>query len=127
MANFSTYTRQAIANWLRGNAAMPAQAQPYVSLWDGDPSGAGSDVTATIRPAGRVAVSFGNPADGAMANDIAVDFGEADASASVSHFALHDADAAGNMLASAALDAPKTVNAGDPVSFPIGDLTADVD
>lgn len=127
MANFSSFTRQAIANWLRGNAAMPAQAQPYVSLWDGDPGDAGTDVTETIRAAGRVAVTFGNPADGAMTNDAAVDFGEAGAGASVTHFALHDADAAGNMLASAALDAPKTVNAGDPVSFPVGDLTADVD
>lgn len=127
MANFSTYTRQAIANWLRGSAAMPAQATPYVSLWNGDPAGAGSDVTETIRPAGRVAVSFGAPADGAMANSSAVEFGEAAAGASVTHFALHDAAAAGNMLASAALADPKTVNAGDPVSFPIGDLTADVD
>ncbi|EKE68693.1 phage tail fiber protein [Oceanibaculum indicum] len=127
MANFSTYTRQAIANWLRGNAAMPAQAQPYVSLWDGDPTDGGSDVTAMIRPAGRVAVTFGAPTDGAMANSTAVDFGEADGGASVSHYALHDAATDGNMLGSVALDSSKVVNAGDPVSFPIGDLTADVD
>jgi hypothetical protein len=126
MANFSTYSRQAIANWLRGNAAMPAQAQPYVSLWDGDPTDGGSDVTATIRPAGRVAVTFGAPTDGAMANSAAVDFGEADGGASLTHVGLHDAATDGNMLGSVVLTNPKVVNAGDPVIFPIGDLTADV-
>jgi hypothetical protein len=122
--SFSDYAETAICNWIRNNAAMPAPAQPYCALFSNDPgeAGAGTEVTTTIRPAGRVAIIFGAPADGVMANSADVDFGAADAGATVTHFAIFDAAADGNMLMYAALDAPRTVLAADPVSFPVGAL-----
>lgn len=126
--SFSNYAETAICNWLRNNAAMPAQAQPYCALFSDDPgeAGAGTEVTATIRPAGRVAITFGAPADGVMANSAEVDFGAADAGATVTHFAIFDAASDGNMLMYAELDTPRTIVAADPVKFPVGALGVSV-
>jgi len=111
-----------ILNWTKGTAAASAPAAIYVSLWDGDTAGAGTDVTTTIRAAGRVAATWGAVTDGAFSNSAIIDYGNADAGATISYFAIHDAESAGNMLASAAVTSTKTVSTGDSVEFPVGDL-----
>ncbi len=126
--SFSNYAETAICNWIRNNAAMPAQAQPYCALFSDDPgeAGGGTEVTATIRPAGRVAITFDAPADGVMVNSAEVDFGAAAVGATVTHFAIFDAASDGNMLMYAELDAPRTIAAADPVKFPVGALGVSV-
>lgn len=121
--SLSDYVKNWICNWIKGSAAPSAPAALYMSLWNGDPSGAGSDVTATIRAAGRVAITFGAVTDGVFSNSAEIDFGLADAGATVTHFRIYDAASGGNAIGEAALDNSKTILANDPVKFPVSGIT----
>lgn len=129
--SISNYLETAVMNWLRGTAAPAAPSAVYLALFSSDPGddNSGTEVTATIRPAGRVAVTFGAVTqDGAgaaqISNTAIVDFGaSAGAVPNLSHVGFFDAAAAGNLLWSAALQAAKPVTVGDPVTFPVGAVT----
>lgn len=129
MAGFSNYLESMILNWLKGTAFGTAPSAVYVGLFSNDPTdaGSGTEVTTTIRAAGRVAVTFGTVGDGTMSNSAAVDFGAAAGAATVSHFAIFDAVSAGNILASGSLAASQTVSAGTEVTFASGAITVTVD
>lgn len=124
-SELSNYLANEILDWLKGTDMPAAPTSVYVALFNGDPTAAGTggtEVTATIRPAGRVAVTFGAIAARQITNSADVDFGTADASANVTHAALFDAASAGNMLAFSPLDTPRSITGDDPVLIPIGDL-----
>jgi len=123
---FTAAFRNSICNVIRSNADLP-QIDPYCALFDGDPSGAGVEVTDDIDSSGRKLISFGAPANGVMANDADVDFGLAEGAADVTHFAIYDAAVAGNLIAYAALTGgDEAVVAGNAVRFNTGDLTVNV-
>lgn len=126
MSNASNYFETAVCNVLRGQAL--SGITPYVALFDGDPGEDGTganEVTATVRPAGRVAAGFGAPTDGAMANAATVDFGNADGAATVAGYGFFDAQSGGNFIAGKAI-ASQSISAGNPVSFAAGALTFSV-
>lgn len=119
-------------NWLRGIAMPAPPGALYVALYAGKPSddGAGMEVTTTIRPAGRVQVTFGVPVQGAgdapstMSNTSIIDFGvAAGAVPEVTHLVLFDSQVAGTPLRIGAVSSPKPIATGDPVSFPVSALT----
>jgi len=128
MAGLSTYFSSAILNWIRSTSMPSDPAAVYIGLHSANPTdtGATGEVTTTIRPAGRVAVTFAAPSSKAIASDADVDFGNADAGATVTHFSLWDASSSGNCLGTAALTTPRTIVAGDPVLFPAGDIIFDI-
>jgi len=121
-----------LVDWLIGKADPPSTGTRYVALFDGDPQGAGSEVTTTIRPSGRVAItssmeSAGATNTGESSSTADIDFGNADAGATVTHIAIYDAASAGNLLASDSLTGgSQTVTAGNPVKIPSGDLTVSI-
>jgi hypothetical protein len=99
---------------------------PFVALYSSNPGNdgtGGTDVTATIRVAGRVAASFSAPASRASANDAEVSFGNAAGAATVSYFGIWDAASGGNFLGGGALQVTRNVQIGDPVAFLVGDLS----
>ncbi len=131
MAGKSNYLEDKTLNWaLKAVAMGAAPVATYVGLHNGDPTDAGTggtEVTTSIRVAGRVAAVFGTITTSAGANTIensaAVNFGEAAAGQTFTHFAIWDAASAGNMLYSNVLAvSPQTVSAGTNVSFAIGAL-----
>src|SRR6478735_6639217 len=106
MSGNSTYLGNAVLNWVKGSAMPTAPSSVYVGLFNGDPTDTGSggtEVTTTIRPAGRVASTFGSVSSKSMANNATVNFGTASGSATVTHFGVFDASSAGNMLGSNAV------------------------
>jgi len=104
-----------------------AKLTPYCALFDGDPSDAGTEVTDDIDSTGRKLISFDTPSNGVMSNDADVDFGLAENPADVTHFAIYDADTAGNLIAYAALTGgSEAIVAGNAVRFNTGDLTVTV-
>lgn len=127
MAGHSTYLANALLNFIRGTAMPTAPTAVYLGLFNGDPTDAGTggtEVTTTIRTAGRVAVTYGAPSGKVISNSSAVNFGNSAAATTMSHFAVFDAASGGNMLGSA----PLTSGAGAiaqnaPVSFAAGMLT----
>lgn len=129
MAGFSDYLEDKVLNWLRGTSMGAAPAALYVGLFSAAPNdaGGGTEVTTTIRVAGRVVATFGAPVSGVMANNAIVDFGAAAGDAIVTHFAIFDAASAGNQLGWAAVTTPLTITAGINVSFASGLLTVSLD
>lgn len=130
MSDMSTYLGNAICRWLAGNAMPTEPANCYVGLFDGDPKGAGSEVTATIRSAGRVAITFDAIAagtDNEVTNSADVDFGTAEgAVANLDYVGIFDgAEESGtNLLFSKQLTGgPFGADEGSPVKFLAGDLT----
>lgn len=129
MSGLSTYLAGAILGWIKSTAFPSDPAAVYVSLHDGDPGDAGTagtDVTTTVRVAGRVAVTFGTITAKAMSNSADVDFGAAAGGADVDHFGIWDASSAGNFLGGGELVTPRTILTSDPVKFPTGSLTIDL-
>lgn len=125
-SELSNYLANEILGFFKGEAMPTAPATVYVALFSADPTAAGTltnEVTTTIRVAGRVAIDWGDVTSRALANDAAVNFGNAAGGASITHGAIMDAASAGNMLAWSPLTTPRTVIAGDPVVIPIGDVS----
>lgn len=127
MAGKSTYLETKLLSWIKGSAFPTAPASVYVALFNGDPTDAGTggaEVTTLVRTAGRVASTFGAIANRTISNSAVVDFGNAETKTDVTHFALFDAAASGNMLYSAPLTGgAQTVNVTNPVSFAIAALS----
>lgn len=129
MAGKSDYLEAKLLNWVGGTAMGAAPGAIYVGLFVGDPTdtGAGGTEVTTNIAAARVAVTFGAPAGGSMANSALVDFGAADADADgsadpVDYFGVYDAAVAGNLLGSGPLTNPQVISEGNLVQFPIGSL-----
>lgn len=135
MTGMSNYLEDKNLNWIKGSAFGTAPTNVYVGLFNGDPTdtgAGGSEVTTTIRVAGRVAATFASitTAAGAntMANSADVDFGSAAAGATMTHFAVFDAASAGNMLmASALTGGSQAVSLGTAVKFLAGSLVLSFD
>ena len=127
----SNSTENLLLSYLLTTAAVTRPTAWFVALFNVDPGEAGSsgtDVTTTIRTAGRVAVPFAAPANGSIANSAVVDFGAAAGGATVTHFGIYDAATGGNLLVSGPLAGqPITVNATQNVSFAAGALTVSLD
>lgn len=124
-SELSNYLANAILNWHKGTAMPTAPTTVYVALFNGDPTAAGSggtEVTTTIRVAGRVGIAWGTVASRAVSNNANVDFGAAAGGATVTHAAIFDASSAGNMLGFTPLDNTRVIAAADPVVIPTGDL-----
>lgn len=132
MSGLSNYTQNAILNWIKGTTMPAAPAALYVGLFDGDPTDAGSggtEVTSTIRVAGRVAVTFGAiSANTTIANSADVDFGNAAAAADATHFGVFDAPTGGNMIGSNPLTGgSQAITPGTGVKFATGALVVNID
>lgn len=124
-SEMSNYLSSAVLNWIKSTAFPADPANVYVALFDGDPtaSGAGgTEVTTTIRVAGRVAATFGAVTSRAISNSADIDFGTAAGGADVTHAALFDAASSGNMICWSPLDTPRSIITGDPVVIPTGDF-----
>lgn len=125
----STYLAGKILDWLDGTNMPSAPSDVYVAVHDGSPTDAGTggtEVTTTIRVAGRVAVTWDSIVSKTRANSADVDFGNAAGGCNATHISIWDAASAGNMLCSAALPTPRTIATSDPVKVAVGDLIVDL-
>jgi hypothetical protein len=126
-SDLSTYLGNKIVRWLAGNAMPSAPATLYLALFNGNPKTIGSEVTTTIRVAGRLAATWTVPASGLnneLTTSLDIDFGNAANDATLSYVALYDAASSGNLLASKALPGgPFSILAGSDVKFPAGNIT----
>lgn len=124
MSDMSTYLGNKVLDWLKGNAFPSAPADIYLALFDGDPKGAGTEITTDINSSGRLAISLealASGTDASVANDTAVDFGNSESAVSLSHVAVYDASSSGNLLWAKQLPGgPFAITIGMPISFAIG-------
>jgi hypothetical protein len=126
MTDLTDYAENAFMNWMRGTTFPAAPANVYVGLFSTNPTDtgiAGTEITTTIRPAGRLAAGFGAISGGQITNASQIDFGTAAGTATIAYIGLHDAVSSGNMLAYKAMTAPYAVVVGSTVRIAANALT----
>ena len=125
-SDISGYLGNKILRWLAGNAMPSAPSTVYCGLFSGNPKTGGTEVTTSIRAAGRVAVSFSSLSSGTgtqIDNSADVDFGASDGSATLAYVGFFDASSGGNLLWSRALvGGPYAITASMPVKFNTGGI-----
>lgn len=118
MTGFSDFLENKVIDVALRNTAYTGPATVYATIHTADPLDTGAGNAGIT----RVAATFNAPAAGATANSALISFTGVPAG-TYSYVSLWDANAAGNMLYSGALTAPKTADAGDTISFAAGSLT----
>lgn len=126
MAEFTNAAINPMLDWLVGNATPAAVATRYITVFDGDPTGGGTEVINTLTgSANRInmTTAMAAAAGGSCASDTDITFtASAVAGADVDYVAEYDAITGGNLLAYTAVT-PKTVAIGDSLRILSGQLT----
>jgi hypothetical protein len=97
----------------------------YLALYTSDPGEGNTGTEVAGNGYERQLASFAAPASGVCLNDALVTFGPSETGGwgTVTHFAIFDAETAGNLLYYGALDASKTVVLGDGFAFAVGSVS----
>jgi hypothetical protein len=127
MSSFTDYTENLVLTWLFTGSSATRPTAWYVGLFTAAPSdtGGGTEVTgnAYARVAtGTLSVSGTSPTN--CTNAAAIEFAAASGGnwGTITHIAIFDASTSGNMLGWAALTTSRTINDGDIIRIPAGDL-----
>ena len=124
----SNYLENAILDHMLGGPDYIRPATVYVSLYTVAPSDAGGGTEVSGPGYARVAMTNNTinwPASvgGVKSNGTVITFPTPTGSwGTVVAFGIHDAGVAGNLLRYGNLTVSKTVDTGDEVTFPVGDL-----
>ena len=126
MAEMSDYLEVKLLNLTLNGTAFTAVNNPYVSLHTANPTDAGTGTEVSGGSYARTASSFATASgtSGLVASDADITFPTATGTwGVVGLIGLWDASTGGNMLYHTALDATKTVDAGDIFKITTGNLT----
>lgn len=122
MSSFTDYLEDAVLDHVFRNTAMTSPANVYLALYTSAPSDGAAGTEVSGGGYARQAITFGAASGGAMSNTAAVEFTASGANfGTVVAIAICDAASGGNLLAWDAI-ASATVDVGDTISFPIGDI-----
>ena len=129
MGSFSDYLENELLDHVFqcGGANLVPAANLFVALSTADPLDTGANIAepsgGSYARATANASHFAAAANGIVTNDADIAFPTATLSwGTTSHFAIYDANLAGNMIAHGALAVPKAVAAGDTAKFVVGDI-----
>ena len=121
----SNYLEVKLLNETLNGVAFTAVNNPYISLHTADPTDAGTGTEVTGGSYARVASSFptASGTTGLVVSDATATFPTATAGwGAVGWIGLWDSLSGGNMIYHTALDAPKTIDAGDIFKISSGNL-----
>ena len=127
MSSFSDYTENLVLNWLFTTNSATRPTAWYVGLFTAAPSdaGGGTEVSGngySRKATGTMSVSGTSPTN--CTNSAAIEFDAASGGnwGTITHIAIFDASTSGNMLGWASLTTSRTINDGDILRIPAGDL-----
>lgn len=123
----TTYFLNAVAGNLFQTKTSPAlPTQYYIGLSSTAPNIDGTNVGEPSSNAGYARVeltSLGEPTDGVVTNELAINFNESTASwGTITHFVIYDAATDGNLLMYGALSTPRSVEAATIMTIKEGYL-----
>ena len=125
MADFTAFSSNEMIDWLTGVASPVATGTRYLTTFNGDPQGAGTENISTLTgSANRIAITANMAAAAAAAasnTGIITITASAVGAATVDFVAIYDAITGGNLLASTAVTS-KSVGIGDSLSILTGNL-----
>ena len=126
MSSFSDYTENLVLTWLFTTSSATRPTAWYVGLFTAAPSdtGGGTEVTGNAYARVVTGTISGSGTATTFTNAAAIEFAAASGGnwGSVGWAAIFDASTSGNMLAWAPLTTARTINDGDVLRIPIGDL-----
>ena len=124
MSAKSDYLENAILDHVLGTAALSSPTV-YISLYTSDPGETDSGTEVTGNGYARLTASFGSATSGSASGPTsATEFTASGGSwGTVTHFGIHDASTAGNLLYYGALTASKSIAAGDTLRFATNSIT----
>jgi hypothetical protein len=127
MSSFTDYTENLVLTYLFTNGSVTRPTAWFVGLFTAAPSdaGGGTEVSGagyTREATGTLSVSGTSPTN--CTNDAAIEFDPASGGnwGTITHIAIFDASTSGNMLGWAQLTSSRTINDGDVLRIPAGDL-----
>jgi hypothetical protein len=124
----SNYLENAILDHMLGGPDYTRPATVYAALFTAAPNDAGGGTEVSGGSYARVAITnnatnWPAASNGLKSNGTAIAFPTPTAGwGTITHFGLFDAPTGGNLLRYGALTVAKTVDQGDLMSFPIGDM-----
>ncbi len=134
--SFTNRTAAAVLNYIFGNTSdFDTQPTIHVGLFTAAPGEDGTGGTevsgnayARVVAAAAVWANATNADPSVLDNATAINFPTPTGSwGTVTHFGIFDAASAGDIIAIGALTASRSIQNGDTVSFPIGDLDITLD
>jgi hypothetical protein len=126
MADFVASVRNTMIDWLTGLTTPAAVGTRYITTFNGDPQGAGSENISTLTGSANrqdMTTAMAAAAAGSGASDTDITFtASAVGAATVDFVAVYSAITGGTLLASAAVTS-KAVGIGDSLKILSGNLT----
>lgn len=120
--SFSNTYETNVLTWTFTNSAVTRPTAWYIALYTSDPGEAQGGTEISGGSYVRQSATFTVTGDTAT-NSAAIEFPAASASwGNITHVAVVDASTAGTQIAYAALTTPKTIDTGDILRIPTGDL-----
>lgn len=125
----SNFLEDTLLDEVLGGSDYTPPANVYVSLYTTDPGDDDSGTEVSGNAYARVevtnnATNWPASSGGSKSNGIAITFPQATGSwGTVTHFGIHDASTAGNLLYHGALGTSKEITTDDTAEFAIGDIT----
>ena len=124
MGAFTDYLENKLLDHVLRNTAYTSPTTVYVALFTAAPGEAGGGTEVSGGGYARQAVTFGAPSAGSTSNSADITFPTATANwGTITHFAIFDASTGGNMLYYGQLTSSVTVNSGQQLTIPAGNLT----
>ena len=118
----SDYLETKVLDHVFAGTAYTAPTTLYVALFTAAPSDSGGGTEVSGGAYARQTIAFTTSGD-TTSNNAAVEFPTATANyGTVTHVGIYDASTAGNLMAWAALTSSKTIETGDVLRIPSGDL-----
>lgn len=125
--SFSNEFETRVLQWTFTTGSPTRPTAWYIGLFTDDPGEAQGGTEVSGNGYARKAVTFTVSGDTAS-NNAAIEFDVATGSwGTISHIAVYDALTSGNQIAYAALTASKTIETGDVLRIPSGDLDITLD
>ena len=125
--SFSDTFETRVLTWVFTNSSATRPTAWYVALFTSAPNDAGGGTEVSGGAYARQSVTFSVSGNTAT-NSGAVEYPTATAGyGTVTHVGIFDASSGGNLIAYAALTASKTIDTGDALRLPAGDLDVTLD
>jgi hypothetical protein len=125
--SFSNTFETRVLTWVFTNSSATRPTAWYVALFTSAPNDAGGGTEVSGGAYARQSVTFSVSGNTAT-NSGAIEYPTATAGyGTVTHVGIFDASSGGNLIAYAALTASKTIDTGDVLRLPAGDLDVTLD
>ena len=125
--SFTNTFETRVLTWVFTNSSATRPTAWFVALYTSAPNDAGGGTEVSGGAYARQAVTFSVSGDTAT-NTGAIEYPTATAGyGTVTHVGIFDASTGGNLIAYAALTASKTIDTGDVLRLPAGDLDVTLD